>query len=51
MSLAPHSDAIDCAWLLAEPGLRPAQAGMRIEFDGERFGAIEIGRASCRERV
>lgn len=40
MSLAPHSDAIDCAWLLAEPGLRPAQAGMRIALDGERFGAI-----------
>ena len=40
MSLALHSEAIDCAWLLAEPGLRLAQAGMRIALDGERFGAI-----------
>jgi 5-methylthioadenosine/S-adenosylhomocysteine deaminase len=40
MSARMHEDPIDCAWLLAEPGARSAQPGMRIELEGGRIRSI-----------
>ncbi|MFP5476420.1 MAG: hydrolase, partial [Gammaproteobacteria bacterium] len=33
--------AIDCAWLLGEPGAAPAQRDRRIHLEGGRVAAIE----------
>ncbi len=44
MSNAPHPAPIDCAWLLAEPGVQPPRAGVRIVLDGDRIGAVEAAR-------
>lgn len=41
MSAAAAPAALDCAWLLAEPGAAPAQRDMRIRLDGARVAAIE----------
>lgn len=40
MTTNPPLSSLDCAWLLAEPGVAPAQRDMRISFDGERVHAL-----------
>ena len=38
---AAAAAAIDCAWLLAEPGAAPAQRDRRIHIEGVHVAAIE----------
>jgi 5-methylthioadenosine/S-adenosylhomocysteine deaminase len=40
MSARMHEEPIDCAWLLADPGIEPAQSDMRIELAGDRIRSI-----------
>ncbi|VTY34568.1 8-oxoguanine deaminase [Xylophilus ampelinus] len=39
--MSDTATALDCAWLLAEPGAAPAQRDMRIRLDGGVVSAIE----------
>ena len=46
---APRKETIDARWL--EETLRLQQQGAQQEVVGRCHAALEIGRASCRERV
>lgn len=36
----PGAGALDCAWLLPDPGVEPAQADVRIAIHGDRIAAV-----------
>ncbi|MGJ7567619.1 amidohydrolase family protein [Variovorax sp. GB1R11] len=40
MSARMHEGPLDCAWLLAEPGVQPAQADVRIALSAGRIQSI-----------
>ena len=46
-----NAELANAGVLLAAEGLQASSKGARVRFSGDKRTVIEIGRASCRERV